>query len=70
VLVDASWPPRKRRPGRGLPPPWPILTVALLAAGYLLPALLAYLCLLGALYCAIETLTLLLPGDGLRHHKQ
>jgi hypothetical protein len=73
MLVDARWPPPENEPDdTPIPPPgaWPFLTVALLAAGYLVPPLLAYLCLIGALYCAIESLALLLPGDGLRNHKQ
>jgi hypothetical protein len=73
MFVDARWPPPDPEPDHTpIPPPgaWPFLTVVLLAAGYLVPPLLAYLCLIGALYCAIESLVLLLPGDGLRHHKQ
>lgn len=73
MLVDARWPPPDPEPDEGpfLPPgSMPFLTVALLAAGYLVPPLLAYVCLIGALYCAIESLVLLLPGDGLRNHKQ
>ena len=43
----------------------------MLAAGFLLPPVLAYACLIGALYCAVESFVLLLPGgDGLRNHKQ
>jgi hypothetical protein len=74
MLVDASWPPPDSEPEKTpIPPPgaWPFLTVALLAAVYLAPPLIAYACLIGALYCAVESLVLLLPhGDGLRNHKQ
>jgi hypothetical protein len=74
MLVDARWPPPDPEPDDTpfVPPgAWPFLTVALLAAGYLLPPLLAYACLIGALYCAVECFGLLLPGgDGLREHKQ
>jgi hypothetical protein len=74
MLVDARWPPPENEPEDDTPIPprgaWPFLMVALLAAGYLLPPLLAYACLIGALYCAVESLVLLLPGDGLRNHKQ
>jgi hypothetical protein len=73
MLVDARWPPPDRKPDDTPIPPrgaWPFLLVASLSAGYLLPPLLAYVCLLLALYCAVETLAMLMPGDGLRHHKQ
>jgi hypothetical protein len=43
-----------------------------MAAIHLAPPVIAYLCIIGALYCAVETFGLLVPrsGDGLREHKQ
>jgi hypothetical protein len=75
MLVDARWPPPEPEPdGPSFPwatVRWPALTVVLLAAVHLAPPLIAYVCLIGALYCAIESFALLLPhGDGLRQHKQ
>jgi hypothetical protein len=75
MLVDARWPPPEPEPeGPSFPwatVRWPALTVILLAAVHLAPPLVAYVCLIGALYCAIESFALLLPsGDGLRQHKQ
>jgi hypothetical protein len=75
MLVDARWPPPDPEPeGPSFPWArlrWPVLTVALLAGVQVLPAFIAYLCLIAALYCAVESFALLLPGgDGLRKHRQ
>jgi hypothetical protein len=75
MLVDARWPPPEPEPeGPSFPwavVRWPVLTVILLAGVHLGPPLIAYVCLLGALYCAVESFALLLPrGDGMRQHKQ
>jgi hypothetical protein len=73
MLVDARWPPPDNEPDDTPIPPrgsWPFITVALLSGGYLLPPVLAYVCLLAAFYAAVESLVQLLPGDGLRSHRQ
>jgi hypothetical protein len=75
MLVDARWPPPEPEPeGSSFPwsaARWPVFTVALLVGVHLAPPLIAYICLLGALYCAVESFALLLPrGDGMRQHKQ
>jgi hypothetical protein len=75
MLVDARWPPPEPEPDRS---PlnwarlrWPILTLVLLTAAHVVPALVAYVFLIAALYCAVESFALLLPdGDGLRKHQQ
>jgi hypothetical protein len=75
MLVDARWPPPEPEPDRS---PymwsrlrWPLFTLGLLAAAHLVPPLVAYVCLIIALYCAVESFALLLPhGDGLRKHQQ
>jgi hypothetical protein len=75
MLVDARWPPPEPDPDRS---PlnwarlrWPILTLVLLGGAHLVPALVAYVFLIAALYCAVESFALLLPdGDGLRKHQQ
>ena len=42
-----------------------------LGSAHLVPALVAYVFLIVALYCAVESFALLLPhGDGLRKHQQ
>jgi hypothetical protein len=75
MLVDARWPPPEPEPD-GEPNPWvrlrwPVLTLGLLGVGHLAPPLIAYACLIAALYCAVESFALLLPhGDGLRKHQQ
>ncbi len=75
MLVDAHWPqpepdPEPRRL-RWHPIAWPILTVALLVVGYVVPPLVGYACLLGALYCAIECFALLVPRTGgMKDYKQ
>jgi O-antigen ligase len=75
MLVDAQWPPPDPDPkgprSSGLGVPWPLLALAFLGGTLTLPALLAYVCLIAALYCAVESFALLLPrGDGLDHHQQ
>jgi hypothetical protein len=75
MLVDAEWPPPDsdgERPRFRLPRfRWPLLTVLFLAAGWIAPPLVAYICLILALYSAVETFALLLPGgDGLSNHHQ
>ena len=75
MLVDARWPPPEPEPEpRSVPwaaVGWPLLTVALLATGYLVPPLVAYACVIGALYCAVESFARLVPRTGgLREHKQ
>ena len=75
MLVDARWPPPEPEPegsryvwARWR---WPVLTLVLLVANHLTPPLIAYACLILALYCAVESFALLLPrGDGLRKHQQ
>jgi len=75
MLVDARWPPSEPEPERS---PldwarlrWPLLTLALLGGAHVVPPLVAYVCLIAALYCAVESFALLLPhGDGLRKHQQ
>jgi hypothetical protein len=75
MLVDARWPPPEPEPDRPSLPwsnlRWPLLTVGLLSGAWLVPPLVAYVCLILALYCAVESFALLLPhGDGLRKHQQ
>jgi hypothetical protein len=74
MLVDARWPPPEPEPDRtpsARPWRWPLLTVGLLSAMNLVPPLVAYVFLILALYCAVESFALLLPnGDGLRKHRQ
>jgi hypothetical protein len=76
MLVDAHWPPPEPEPDRPSfrwpRAAWPVLTVVFMAAIHLTPPVIAYLCVIGALYCAVETFGLLLPrsSDGLRDHKQ
>ncbi len=75
MLVDAGWPPPEPEPERPDFPwaavAWPALTVALLVAGYMVPPLIAYACVIGALYSAVESFAQLLPRTGgLRDHKQ
>jgi hypothetical protein len=75
MLVDARWQPPEPEP-EGPSFPWPMLrypalTVALLVGTHVAPPLIAYVCLIAALYCAVESFALLLPrGDGMRQHKQ
>ena len=75
MLVDAQWPPPE--PDGDHPPlrwprfRWPLLTVLLLAANWMAPPIIGYVCLILALYCAVETFALLLPGgDGLSKNQQ
>ena len=76
MLVDASWQPpdpdpHRRRSFRWHPAAWPVLVVVFLAAGYVTPPLIGYICLLAALYCAIECFALLVPRTGgLKDYKQ
>jgi hypothetical protein len=76
MLVDARWPPPEPEGPKGprfsrARVPWPLLSLAFLGATLTLPALIAYVCLIAALYCAVESFALLLPhGDGLDHHHQ
>jgi hypothetical protein len=45
--------------------------VILLAGVHLAPPLIGLGCIIGALYCAVESFALLLPhGDGMHQHKQ
>lgn len=75
MLVDARWPPPEPEPDRS---PyewarlrWPVLTLVLLGSVHLVPPLVAYVFLIAALYCAVESFALLLPhGDGLGKHHQ
>jgi hypothetical protein len=68
LLVDARWPPPDPEPPR---PPfpwaavvWPALTIALLAIGTVAPPLVTYVCVIGALYCAVESFVRWLPRNG------
>ena len=75
MLIDARWPPPEPEPDEPSFPwarlRWPVLTLALLAGMHIAPPLVAYICLIGALYCAVESFALLMPrGDGMRQHKQ
>ena len=74
MLVDARWPQNEPEPDRRPFPwavAWPLLTVALILLGYVVPPLIAYVCLIGALYCAIECFALLVPRTGgLKDYKQ
>jgi hypothetical protein len=75
MLIDARWPPPDPEPEGSSYPwarlRWPVLTLVLLVANHLAPPLIAYVCLIAALYCAVESFALLLPrGDGLRKHQQ
>jgi hypothetical protein len=75
MLVDAQWPPPEPEPERPSFPwfryRWPVLTVVFLVATEVAPALIAYVCLILALYCAVESFALLMPqGDGLHKHQQ
>jgi len=75
VLVDASWQPPEpdpeRRRMRWHPIAWPILTVVFLAAGYLTPPFIGYLCLLGAIWTSVECFALLVPRTGgMKDYKQ
>jgi hypothetical protein len=75
MLVDAQWPPPEpegdRPPFRWPRYRWPLLTVLFLAVGWIAPPLVAYICLILALYGAVESFALLLPdGDGLGEHHQ
>ena len=74
MLVDARWPPPEPEPDRSHDWSrlrWPVLTLVLLASAHVVPAIVAYVFLIAALYCAVESFALLLPnGDGLRKHQQ
>jgi hypothetical protein len=74
VLVEARWPPPEPEPPGPTPWArfrWPALTIVLLVAVHFTPPLIAYVCLIAALYCAVESFALLLPrGDGLGKHHQ
>jgi hypothetical protein len=75
MLVDASWPPREpdpdRRPIRWPRYRWPLLMVLFLVGFEVAPPLVAYICIVAALYCAIESLLLLVPNSGgLRDYRQ
>jgi hypothetical protein len=75
MLVDARWPPPEPEPEgssfRWAVVRWPALTVILLAGVHLAPPLIGLGCIIGALYCAVESFALLLPhGDGMHQHKQ
>jgi hypothetical protein len=75
MLVDASWPPREpdpdRRPIRWPRYRWPLLMVLFVIGFEVAPPLLAYICIVAALYCAIESLLLIVPNsDGLRDYRQ
>jgi hypothetical protein len=68
MLVDARWPPPDPEPA---PRPFPLaaiaypaLTVAFLAVGYLVPPIVGFGCAVAALYCAAESLALLVPRNG------
>jgi hypothetical protein len=68
MLVDARWPPPDPEPERSEFPwravVWPAMTVALLVTGYLVPPVIAYACVIGALYCAVESFARLVPRTG------
>jgi len=75
MLVDARWPPPEPEPDPSSYDwarlRWPVLTLVLLASAHLMPPLVAYVFLIAALYCAVESFALLLPhGDGLRKYRQ
>jgi hypothetical protein len=75
MLVDAQWPPPEpdgeRPPFRWPRFRWPLLMVLFLAVGWIAPPFVGYVCLILALYSAVESFALLLPGgDGLRKHQQ
>jgi hypothetical protein len=75
MLVDASWPPREpdpdRRPIRWPRYRWPLLMVLFVIGFEVAPPLLAYICIVAALYCAIESMLLLVPNsNGLRDYRQ
>jgi hypothetical protein len=75
MLVDGNWPPPEPEPdGPSFPWArlrWPVLTLGLLATAHAVPPLVAYILLIAALYCAVESFALLLPrGDGLRKYQQ
>jgi hypothetical protein len=68
MLVDARWPAPDPEPNR---PPipwaavaWPLLTVVLLVVGTFVPPAATYLCVIGALYCAVESFCRLVPRSG------
>ena len=75
MLVEAQWPPPEPEPERPHFPwatvAWPLLTVAFLATGYLVPPLVAFACVCAALYCAVESFARFVPRTGgLRDYKQ
>jgi hypothetical protein len=75
MLVDARWPPPEPEPDRpSFRWPryrWPLLTVGFLVGTQIAPPLVAYVCLIAALYGMVESFALLMPsGDGLRKHQQ
>jgi hypothetical protein len=75
MLVDARWPPPDPEPERPRFPwavvVWPGMTVVLLAVGYLVPPLVAYVCVCGALYCAVESFARFVPRTGgMKDYKQ
>jgi len=75
MLVDAQWPPPEPEPDhRFFRWPryfWPPLTVLFLVGTQVLPALIAYVCLILALYGMVASFALLLPdADGLGEHHQ
>jgi hypothetical protein len=68
MLVDARWPPPEPEP-ESSPFPWavvmwPALTVAFLVAGYMVPPVVAFACVIGALYCAVESFARFVPRTG------
>jgi hypothetical protein len=68
MLVDARWPAPDPGPNRPQLPwglvAWPLLTVVLLAVGMLAPPAIAYVCVIGALCCAVESFARLVPRSG------
>jgi hypothetical protein len=75
MLVDAQWPPPEPEPDhRSFRWPryfWPPLTVLFLVGTQVAPALVAYICLILALYGMVESFALLMPGgDGLGKYQQ
>jgi hypothetical protein len=70
MLVDARWPPPEPDPEPQRPRfpwaavVWPVLTVFFLAIGYHVPPLLAFGCVIAALFCAVETFARYVPRTG------
>jgi hypothetical protein len=68
MLVDARWPPPDPEPEAPRFPwavlAWPGLTVAFLAVGMLAPPLVTFVCVIGALCCAVESFARFVPRTG------